>query len=86
MEENRSLKCVLNDTQTNIALLRAEMNQIRHQYENKCSELSEYVLQRASTVLRLLFAVTHLRLSGIIWQEPIRDTDCSDWLMENDAG
>ena len=40
-DENRSLKCVLTDTQTNIALLRAELGQIRHQYENKCSELSE---------------------------------------------
>ena len=41
VEENRNLKFSLNDTQTNIALLRAEMGQIRSQYENKCTELSE---------------------------------------------
>ena len=40
-EENRNLKMSLNDTQTNIALLRAELNQTRNQYETKCSELSE---------------------------------------------
>ena len=41
VEENRNLKLSLNDTQTNIALLRAELGQIRSQYENKCTELSE---------------------------------------------
>ena len=41
VEENRNLKYTLNDTQTNIALLRAELGQIRSQYENKCTELSE---------------------------------------------
>ena len=40
-EENRNLKMHLNDTQTNIALLRAELGQIRNQYDVKCSELSE---------------------------------------------
>ena len=39
--ENRDLKLSLNETQTNIALLRAELGQIRSQYENKCSELCE---------------------------------------------
>lgn len=41
VDENRSLKMSLNGTQTNIALLRSELGQIRSQYENKCSELSE---------------------------------------------
>lgn len=41
VDENRGLKMVLSDTQTNITLLRAELGQIRNQYENKCSELSE---------------------------------------------
>ena len=41
IEENRNLKMHLNDTQTNIALLRAELGQIRNQYDVKCSELSE---------------------------------------------
>ena len=41
VEENRSLKLSLNDTQSNITLLRAELGQIRNQYENKCSELCE---------------------------------------------
>ena len=39
--ENRTLKFSLNDTQTNITMLRAELGQIRNQYENKCSELCE---------------------------------------------
>ena len=38
--ENRMLKSNLSDTQTNIALLKAELNQTRSQYETKCSELS----------------------------------------------
>lgn len=41
IEENRNLKMHLNDTQTNIALLRAELGQVRNQYEVKISELSE---------------------------------------------
>ena len=41
IEENRNLKMHLNDTQTNIALLRAELGQVRNQYEVKMSELSE---------------------------------------------
>ena len=41
--ENRHLKQNLSDTQTNIALLRAELNQMRSQYDAKCYELSEYV-------------------------------------------
>ena len=39
--ENRRLKNNLNDTQTNIVLLRAELTQIRNQYESKCSELHD---------------------------------------------
>jgi hypothetical protein len=41
LSENRSLKMSFSETQTNIALLRAELNQMRSQYEHKCSELSE---------------------------------------------
>ena len=40
-DENRSLKMNLGDTQTNIALLKAELNQIRNQYDTKCTELNE---------------------------------------------
>ena len=43
--ENRSLKMSFSETQTNIALLRAELNQMRSQYEYKCSELSEWVTE-----------------------------------------
>ena len=38
--ENRHLKMSLGDTQTNIALLKAELNQMRSQYDTKCNELS----------------------------------------------
>ena len=41
IQENRSLKMTFSETQTNIALLRGELNQMRNQYEYKCSELSE---------------------------------------------
>ena len=37
--ENRHLKRDLGDTQTNIALLKAELNQMRNQYDTKCNEL-----------------------------------------------
>ena len=40
-DENRSLKMNLGDTQTNIALLKAELNQVRNQYDTKCTELNE---------------------------------------------
>ena len=39
--ENRSLKSGLNETHTNIQLLQSEMNQMRSQYEAKCSELNQ---------------------------------------------
>ena len=39
--ENRALKNSLNDTQTNIALLKAELGQMRNQYTAKCYELTE---------------------------------------------
>eukprot|EP00095_Tigriopus_kingsejongensis_P000097 maker-scaffold1877_size25834-snap-gene-0.9 protein:Tk00097 transcript:maker-scaffold1877_size25834-snap-gene-0.9-mRNA-1 annotation:"ras and ef-hand domain-containing protein" len=39
--ENRTLKNNLSDTKTNIAVLRAEMNKIRSQYDAKCYELHE---------------------------------------------
>jgi hypothetical protein len=38
--ENRHLKMSLGDTQTNIALVKAELNQMRSQYDTKCNELS----------------------------------------------
>ena len=38
--ENRHLKMSLGDTQTNIALLKAELNQTRSQYDTKCNELN----------------------------------------------
>lgn len=41
ISENRALKNNLSDTQTNIALLRAELNQMRNQYDAKCYELNE---------------------------------------------
>lgn len=41
ISENRTLKNNLNDTQTNIVLLRTELNQIRSQYETKCNELHQ---------------------------------------------
>ena len=40
MGENRILKSDLTDTKTSIALLKAELNQMRSQYDSKCSELS----------------------------------------------
>merc|ERR1719273_635664 len=36
----------LGDTQTNIALLKAELNQMRSQYDTKCNELSSEREQR----------------------------------------
>ena len=39
--ENRGLKSSLNETNTNIHLLRSELNQMKSQYEAKCSELHE---------------------------------------------
>ena len=39
IEENRNLKMSLLDTQTNIALMRSELAQMRVQYEEKCKEL-----------------------------------------------
>ena len=41
MGENRGLKSSLNETNTNIHLLRSELNQMKSQYEAKCSELHE---------------------------------------------
>ncbi len=41
INENRTLKNSLSNTQTNIALLRAELNQMRTQYDAKCYELTE---------------------------------------------
>ena len=38
--ENRHLKISLGDTQTNIALLKAEFGQMRSQYDTKCAELN----------------------------------------------
>ena len=38
--ENRHLKMTLGDTQTNIALLKAELSQVRGQYDTKCNELN----------------------------------------------
>lgn len=41
VSENRDLKASLGQTQTNLALLRAELNQMRSQYDAKCYELNE---------------------------------------------
>ena len=57
--ENRHLKISLGDTQTNIALLKAEFGQMRSQYDTKCAELN-----------RLLFySLCYLLLSKVfrIW-------------------
>ena len=39
--ENRALKQTLAETQTNIALLKGDFNQMRNQYDVKCNELME---------------------------------------------
>ena len=41
IDENRNLKHNLSTTQTNIAMLRAELNQMRSQYDMKVNELNE---------------------------------------------
>ncbi len=41
ISENRSLKNSLSNTQANIAILGAELNQMRSQYDAKCYELTE---------------------------------------------
>ena len=41
VSENRDLKNNLAQTQTSIALLRAELQQMRNQYDAKCYELNE---------------------------------------------
>ena len=38
-QDNRDLKLKLQDTATNLALLRTELAQSRLQYEDKCQEL-----------------------------------------------
>ncbi|CAG2182818.1 unnamed protein product, partial [Oppiella nova] len=40
MQESRQLKMSLMDTQTNVALMRTELAQLRNQYDQKCRELS----------------------------------------------
>jgi hypothetical protein len=40
MQESRQLRLSLMDTQTNVALMRSELAQLRAQYEEKCRELS----------------------------------------------
>jgi hypothetical protein len=40
MQESRQLRLSLMDTQTNVALMRSELAQLRTQYEEKCRELS----------------------------------------------
>lgn len=40
MRESRQLKMSLMDTQTNVALMRSELAQVRVQYEEKCRELT----------------------------------------------
>lgn len=39
--ENEELRCLLSDTRTNLALLHAEMAQIKSEYETKCRELNK---------------------------------------------
>ena len=43
MRESRQLKMSLMDTQTNVALMRTELAQLRVQYEEKCRELTSEV-------------------------------------------
>lgn len=40
-QENIQLKSLLGETQTNIAVLRSEMTQLKTNYENKVSELTK---------------------------------------------
>ena len=40
MQESRQLRLSLIDTQTNVAIMRSELAQLRTQYEDKCRELS----------------------------------------------
>ena len=42
-QENIQLKSLLGETQTNIAVLRSEMTQLKTNYETKVSELTTYV-------------------------------------------
>ena len=42
IQENIQLKSLLGETQTNIAVLRSEMTQLKTNYENKVSELTKY--------------------------------------------
>ena len=41
IQENIQLKSLLGETQTNIAVLRSEMTQLKTNYENKVSELTK---------------------------------------------
>ena len=43
MQENIQLKSLLGETQTNIAVLRSEMTQIKTNYEAKVTELTSWV-------------------------------------------
>ena len=39
-QENRFLKTNLTDSQTNLALLKSELTTLKHEYEEKCYELT----------------------------------------------
>ncbi|XP_064476659.1 ras and EF-hand domain-containing protein homolog isoform X2 [Ornithodoros turicata] len=60
LQENRQLRLSLMDTQSNVALTRSELAQIRTQYENKCKQLYDErdkimnVLQEQGFVTRQL--------------------------------
>lgn len=44
IEESRELRRRLIDTQTNLAVVRSEMEKLRSEYEIKCEQFNKYVI------------------------------------------
>lgn len=59
IEESRELRRKLIDTQTNLAMVRSEMENLRFEYETKCEEFNnKYVCSFGIIVHQLLFTYT----------------------------